>query len=53
MRTTEYTSSVSEQLPEQARQNAKLFRPADMQQPPLHFITATLPQEMNNTRAIS
>ncbi|UKZ88845.1 uncharacterized protein TrAFT101_004577 [Trichoderma asperellum] len=53
MRTTKYTGSVFEQLPEQARQNAKLLRPVDMQQPPLHFITATLPQEMNNTHALS
>ncbi|KAH8124078.1 hypothetical protein ACSS6W_004203 [Trichoderma asperelloides] len=53
MRTTKYTESVSEQLPEQARQNAKLLRRIDMQQPVLHFITATLPQEMNNTHALS
>lgn len=53
MRTTNYTGRVSEQLPEEARQNAKLLRLDDMQQPALHFITATLPQEMNNTHSLS
>lgn len=53
MRSTIYTGGVSEQLPEQARQNVKLLRPIDMQQPTLHFITATLPQELNSTHALS
>jgi hypothetical protein len=53
MRLTTHTGTVSGQLPQQARQNAKLLRPVDMQQPTLHFITATLPQEMNNSNALS
>lgn len=53
MRTTTCTGGVSEQLPEQERQNAKFLRPVDVQQPTLHFITATLPQQLNNSNALS
>ncbi|KAK4069476.1 hypothetical protein Trihar35433_6055 [Trichoderma harzianum] len=53
MKTTEPTARWPEQLPEQGRHNAKLRRIVVAQQPELHFITATLPQDMNNVQAIS
>lgn len=53
IRATTCTRGVSEQLPEQERQGAKFIRPVDVQQPTLHFITATLPQQLNNGNALS
>lgn len=52
-RATTCTGGVSEQLPEQGRQKAEFLRPLDVQQPTLHFITATLPQQLNNSNALS
>ncbi|KAL7917168.1 hypothetical protein ACQKWADRAFT_324868 [Trichoderma austrokoningii] len=52
-RSTKYAGRMSEQLPEQARQNAKLCRSIDMQPPTLHFITATQPHEMKDMNALS
>lgn len=53
MRATTSTRGVPEQLPEQGRQNAKIVRPVDIQRPTLRFITATLPQQLNNGNALS
>ncbi|KAL6697071.1 hypothetical protein J3F84DRAFT_367941 [Trichoderma pleuroticola] len=52
MKTTEPTGKGSPQLREQGRHNAELPRIV-AQQPTLHFITATLPQDMNNMQALS
>jgi hypothetical protein len=53
MRITTCTGGVSEQLPEQERQNTKFLRTVGVQQPTLHFITATRPQQLNNPNALS
>ncbi|KAL7782334.1 hypothetical protein V8C43DRAFT_296079 [Trichoderma afarasin] len=53
MKITEHPARWPEQLPEQGRHNAKLRRVVVAQQPELHFITATLPQDMNNVQALS
>lgn len=52
-KTTEPTGREPVQLPEQGRHNAKLPHIVVAQQPALHFITATLPQDMNNVQALS
>ncbi|KAL7910613.1 hypothetical protein GGI35DRAFT_372192 [Trichoderma velutinum] len=53
MKNSEPTVRGSAQLPGQGRHNAKLPRVVVEQQPTLHFITATLPQDMNNVQALS
>ncbi|KAL7940414.1 hypothetical protein V8C42DRAFT_337582 [Trichoderma barbatum] len=53
MSTKRPTGRVFDQQAEQGRHSAKLLRPVDGQMPTLHFITATLPQEMNTVHALS